>query len=131
MVDTTIKYALRETIIEFNEWAQKLSWTKVDLNEIKGIFKNKLYKNLKSTEYRYVNGIEILRLEVVNNKVKQIKFAPVISYSRHSDKLDENLSEALNNGINGIDLDKIRFDELKQLEKKVDLIINNIRYYKI
>ena len=131
MVDTTIKYALRETIIEFNEWAQKLSWTKVDLNEIKGIFKNKLYKNLKSTEYRHVNGIEILRLEVVNNKVKQIIFAPVVSYSRYSNKLDENLSEALNNAINGIDLDKIRFDELRQLEKKVDLIINNIRYYKI
>lgn len=131
MVDTTIKYALRETIIEFNEWAQKLSWTKVDLNEIKGIFKNKLYKNLKSTEYRHVNGIEILSFEVVNNKLKQIIFAPVVSYSRYSNKLDENLSEALNNAINGIDLDKIRFDELRQLEKKVDLIINNIRYYKI
>jgi len=131
MVDTTIKYALRETIIEFNEWAQKLSWVKVDLNEIKGIFKNKLYKNLKSTEYRHVNGIEILSFEVVNNKLKQIIFAPVVSYSRYSNKLDENLSEALNNAINGIDLDKIRFDELRQLEKKVDLIINNIRYYKI
>ena len=131
MVDTTIKYALRETIIEFNEWAQKLSWVKVDLNEIKGIFKNKLYKNLKSTEYRHVNGIEILSFEVVNNKLKQIIFAPVVSYSSYSNKLDENLSEALNNAINGIDLDKIRFDELRQLEKKVDLIINNIRYYKI
>ena len=46
MVDTSLKYALRETIIEFNEWAQKLSWAKVDLNEMKGILLNKLYKNL-------------------------------------------------------------------------------------
>jgi hypothetical protein len=94
MVDTTIKYALRETIIEFNEWAQKLSWVKVDLNdlnEIKGIFKNKLYKNLKSTEYRHVNGIEILSFEVVNNKLKQIIFA----FLENVDKLREEYISSL------------------------------------
>ena len=91
MVDTTIKYALRETIIEFNEWAQKLSWVKVDLNEIKGIFKNKFYKNLKSTEYRHVNGIEILSFEVVNNKLKQIIFA----FLENVDKLREEYISSL------------------------------------
>jgi hypothetical protein len=131
MVDTSLKYALRETIIEFNEWAQKLSWAKVDLNEMKGILLNKLYKNLKSTEYRHVNGIHVLRLEVVENKIKNIIFTPVVSYSNHSNPIDEKLSVELNKEINRLDLDNIVFDELKQLEKKVDLLINNIRYYKI
>jgi len=131
MVDTSLKYALRETIIEFNEWAQKLSWAKVDLNEMKGILLNKLYKNLKSTEYRHVNGIHVLRLEVVENKIKNLIFTPVVSYSNHSNPIDEKLSVELNKEINRLDLDNIVFDELKQLEKKVDLLINNIRYYKI
>jgi hypothetical protein len=131
MVDTSLKYALRETIIEFNEWAQKLSWSKVDLNEMKGILLNKLYKNLKSTEYRHVNGIHVLRLEVVENKIKNLIFTPVTSYSNHSNPTDEKLSVELNKEINRLDLDNIVFDELKQLEKKVDLLINNIRYYKI
>jgi hypothetical protein len=42
MVDTSLKYALRETIIEFNEWAQKLSWAKVDLNETASIIEELL-----------------------------------------------------------------------------------------
>ena len=100
MVDTSLKYALRETIIEFNEWAQKLSWAKVDLNEMKGILLNKLYKNLKSTEYRHVNGIHVLRLEVVENKIKNLIFTPVTSYSNHSNPIDEKLSVELNKEIN-------------------------------
>jgi hypothetical protein len=131
MIDTSLKYALRETIIEFNEWAQKLSWVKVGLDEMKGIFLNKLYKNLKSTEYRYVNGVNILKLDVEANRVKNVIFAPVVSYSNYSNKLDAELVSALNTQLSHIDLEKLEFDELKQLEKKVDLLINNIRYYKI
>jgi hypothetical protein len=50
MVDTSIEHALKLSIEEFNDWCLKANqFQKHSLNDLKGIFFNKLIKNLKST----------------------------------------------------------------------------------
>lgn len=52
MLDTRLITAIETTLFEFEEWAMiKPLWQKLSLNELKGIFTEKLKRNVKTTLY--------------------------------------------------------------------------------
>ncbi len=85
MTDTSIKYALELSIQEFNTWSEsKNDYQKYSIQELKGVFFNKLVKNLQGTSaFEFIQRYQIKshlstnlisQFEVQNSKISALKF---------------------------------------------------------
>jgi hypothetical protein len=56
MLDTRLVFAIETTLNEFEEWAQKKPlWQKLGIAAIKGVFTEKLKRNVQATNYNVGN----------------------------------------------------------------------------
>ncbi len=124
MIDTTEKYAIQLSIQEFNDWCPIGSNPKYTLAELKGIFFNKLMKNLKGTTVigpnywdakKYTTQL-IETFEVIENKITKLKFIePVVG---HNPELRQNMIR-FNNIVSQLDL-KVTMGILPNFADKIN-----------
>ncbi len=81
MTDTSLRTALELTIQEFNQWAaDKPLWSKMSFPELKGVFTEKMKRNMKATDSRVTSSLftpAILEYFLVeNDRIRYMMFDP-------------------------------------------------------
>ncbi len=127
MIDTTEKYAIKLSIQEFNEWCTgTINFSKYSLPELKGVFFNKLMKNLKGTPAIGPNYWDAKKyrtelidtFEVKQNKLFKLKFKNIDSYGAQHTLMSETMKK-FNEIVSELDLTST-FDVLPNFADKIN-----------
>lgn len=100
MTDTSLRTALELTIQEFNQWAaDKPLWSKMSFPELKGVFTEKMKRNIRGTDSRvlpgmFVPGI-IEHFFVENDKIRYMLFDPKSVHLSYEKKFLEDCNSEL------------------------------------
>lgn len=110
MIDTSVKHALQLSIGEFNEWAGGANYQKHSYSDLKGIFFNKLIKNLTGTPYlpdywskKAYDPSFIEKFVIHEGRIIELSFATQKSSLSESQKV----IDLLNSAVDDIDFDCI------------------------
>lgn len=128
MVNTDLKTNLIQSIIDFNNWCIEYSEWKGSNKELKGIFYNKLVKNIKSCpesdSINYFTPNNIFVLEVDNGVISKLNFVGSTTYNSIQDFVN-----LLNFHISTISLKDLKCN--LPFEQQVNTLILEVNNYNL
>jgi hypothetical protein len=128
MVTTDLKTNLIQSVVDFNKWCNEYSEWKGSNKELKGIFYNKLVKNIKSCPesdgINYFTPNNIFVLEVENGVISKLQFGGSITYNSIQDFVN-----LLNFHVSTISLKDLKSN--LPFEQQVNTLILEVNNYNL
>lgn len=137
MLDTSLVKAIENTAIEFNEWAwKKPLWQKMNINDIKGVFSEKLKRNVKSTTYvpnsSIFTPLIIKNISIQNSRIISLEFMPgESSFPYGMTSADRRFVDHCRNAVAMIDFGNLSTDVPVDLSMELNSVITSINNFKI